>query len=54
MTTYGFSILIFYFFIKKELHMELHDLWKNDKLENQLKFMEKKMDAQMERVDLCI
>tara|TARA_B100001063_G_C16760814_1_gene555832 strand:- start:791 stop:1237 length:447 start_codon:yes stop_codon:yes gene_type:complete len=32
MTTYGFSILIIYFFIKKELHLELHDLWKNDRM----------------------
>lgn len=32
MTTYGFSILLIYFFIKKELHMELNDLWKNDRI----------------------
>lgn len=31
MSIYGLSILVIYFFIKRELHEELNDLWKNNR-----------------------
>jgi uncharacterized membrane protein len=31
MTIYGLSILVMYFFIKKKLHEEINDLWKNNR-----------------------